>query len=67
MLYMTVNTTFLFSNVRNLQQINERELDLGLTGTSTSWHAEYKESAWIFIGGLPYDLTEGDVLCIVSQ
>lgn len=28
---------------------------------------QYKDSAWIFIGGLPYDLTEGDVITIFSQ
>lgn len=27
----------------------------------------YKHSAYIFAGGLPYDLTEGDVLAIFSQ
>ena len=28
---------------------------------------QYKDSAWIFAGGLPYDLTEGDVICVFSQ
>ena len=61
-----------------------------------SWHKQYKDSAYIFIGnnnlypdiyqlgitflqtfihlymwfisgGLPYDLTEGDILCVFSQ
>lgn len=32
-----------------------------------SWHQQYKDSAWIFIGGLNYDLTEGDVICVFSQ
>jgi RNA-binding motif protein, X-linked 2 len=27
----------------------------------------YKHSAWIFIGGLNYELTEGDVICVFSQ
>lgn len=27
----------------------------------------YKNSAWIFIGGLHYDLSEGDVLAVFSQ
>jgi len=40
---------------------------MGLAGTKQSWHWEYKDSAWIFIGGLPYDLTEGDVICVFSQ
>ncbi len=25
------------------------------------------DSAWIFIGGLPYDLSEGDIICVFSQ
>ena len=28
---------------------------------------QYKDSAWIFAGGLPYDLTEGDIICVFSQ
>ena len=31
------------------------------------WHADYKDSAWVFVGGLPYNLTEGDVICVFSQ
>ena len=27
----------------------------------------YKDSAWIFIGGLNYDLSEGDIICVFSQ
>lgn len=32
-----------------------------------SWHDEYKDSAYIFVGGLNFDLTEGDVVTIFSQ
>ena len=53
--------------MKNQQKMNERELSLGLTGTSSSWHREYEDSAWVYIGGLPYELTEGDVICILSQ
>ncbi|RZF49122.1 hypothetical protein LSTR_LSTR008408 [Laodelphax striatellus] len=52
------------TNVKNIKKLSEQELTMGL---KTSWHDQYKGSAWIFIGGLPYDLTEGDVLCIFSQ
>lgn len=55
------------TNMKNQQKMNERELSLGLTGTSRSWHREYEDSAWVYVGGLPYDLTEGDVICIFSQ
>ena len=30
-----------------------------------SWHAEYKESAYVFVGGIPFDLTEGDLAVLV--
>merc|ERR1712048_310308 len=32
-----------------------------------SWHQEYKDSAWVFLGGLPYEMTEGDIICMFSQ
>ncbi|KAI9467120.1 hypothetical protein BJY52DRAFT_1110896, partial [Lactarius psammicola] len=53
------------SVVREINRINERELGFGAGGAS--WHDEYKDSAYIFIGGLHYDLTEGDVITIFSQ
>lgn len=55
------------TNMRNLNKMNDRELEMGLAGTAQSWHNEYKDSAWIFVGGLPYDLTEGDTICVFSQ
>lgn len=53
-------------NIKNVQKMNQKELDLGLIGKK-SWHDQYKDSAWVFIGGLPYDLTEGDVIAVFSQ
>ena len=53
--------------MKNTQKLNEKELELGLVGSKSSWHEDFKDSAWIFVGGLPYDLTEGDVICIFSQ
>lgn len=58
---MTIVT---FSNIKNIKKLNEQELQ---SRNKTSWHDQYKDSAWIFIGGLPYDLTEGDVIAIFSQ
>lgn len=52
--------------MRDIQRLNERELELGLH-ESGSWHDQYKDSAYIYVGGLPYALTEGDVLTIFSQ
>ncbi|VDD80587.1 unnamed protein product [Mesocestoides corti] len=55
------------TQTKNQNAMNERELRLGYTGTESSWHRQYKDSAWIFVGGLNYDLTEGDVICVFSQ
>ncbi|KAM3967376.1 RNA binding motif protein X-linked 2 [Aphomia sociella] len=52
------------TNVKNVLKLSERELS---GNSKTSWHDQYKDSAWIFIGGLPYDLTEGDIICVFSQ
>ncbi|TGZ39336.1 RNA-binding motif protein, X-linked 2 [Temnothorax longispinosus] len=52
------------TNVKNIKKLNEQELR---GRNKTSWHDQYKDSAWIFVGGLPYDLTEGDVIAIFSQ
>jgi RNA-binding motif protein, X-linked 2 len=30
-------------------------------------HDDFQDSAYIYIGGLPYELTEGDVICVFSQ
>ncbi|CAK1546053.1 unnamed protein product [Leptosia nina] len=52
------------TNIKNVLKLSERELS---GNSKSSWHDQYKDSAWIFIGGLPYDLTEGDVICVFSQ
>ncbi|KAF8897892.1 hypothetical protein BD779DRAFT_1796454 [Infundibulicybe gibba] len=51
--------------VKEINKINQLELDLGVSGAS--WHDEYKDSAYIFVGGLHFELTEGDVITIFSQ
>ena len=52
---------------KNLKKMTERDLEMGTAGTSASWHNMYKDSAWIFVGGLDYDLTEGDIITVFSQ
>ncbi|XP_023242314.1 RNA-binding motif protein, X-linked 2-like [Centruroides sculpturatus] len=54
------------TNVKNITKLNEREIQLGINA-SCSWHKIYQKSPWVFVGGLDYDLTEGDVICIFSQ
>ncbi|XP_067404582.1 RNA-binding motif protein, X-linked 2 [Emydura macquarii macquarii] len=54
------------TKVKLINELNQREAELGVQ-EKVSWHAEYSDSAWIFVGGLPYELTEGDVICVFSQ
>lgn len=52
--------------IRQTQKLNQRELE-NATPPSASWHADYRDTAWVYVGGLPLDLSEGDVVTIFSQ
>ncbi len=54
------------TQIKNTQKISKDEIELGLSDKS-SWHSRFKHSAYIFAGGLPLNLTEGDVLAIFAQ
>jgi RNA-binding motif protein, X-linked 2 len=54
------------NTIRDINQRNEKELELGLS-LKASWHDKYKESAYIYIGGIDYDLSEGDLVRVFSQ
>lgn len=49
-----------------MHQLNEREQAKGITDKG-SWHEQYKDSPYIFVGGLARDLTEGDIRTVFSQ
>ncbi len=53
--------------INEILRINNLELEKGLTYTSGSWHSQYRNSSWVYAGNLPLNLTEGDVICILSQ
>lgn len=57
------------NNIRNVESITEQELKAGIFGglSKGSWHEEYKNSAWVFLGGFPFELSEGDIICVMSQ
>ncbi|KAI9225483.1 MAG: hypothetical protein DHS80DRAFT_28192 [Piptocephalis tieghemiana] len=56
------------NSIKTTERINERELQYGLAGTGTgSWHEEFRDSAYVYVGGLPLECSEGDVICIMSQ
>ncbi|KDO27852.1 hypothetical protein SPRG_07125 [Saprolegnia parasitica CBS 223.65] len=52
--------------IKEIERLNQQELDQGVSYEG-SWHHIYRESAWVYVGGLSYELTEGDVLCVFSQ
>ena len=49
------------SNVKAIQKLNEMELRLGLD-SKTSWHDDYKDNAYIFVGERKYTSADGSVL-----
>lgn len=55
--------------VKEVKQITEKELEAGIVGgvTGGSWHERYKDSGWVFVGGLNDALSEGDIICVMSQ
>lgn len=55
------------NTIKEIQNINEQELERGLAGTAGSWHAQYAKSAWVYVGNLDHSLTEGDIICVLSQ
>ncbi|KAM7259674.1 hypothetical protein ACFE04_015415 [Oxalis oulophora] len=52
--------------VKRIQSINSKEAELGIS-EDASWHAKYKDSAYVYAGGIPFDLTEGDLLAVFAQ
>jgi RNA-binding motif X-linked protein 2 len=55
------------NTIREIEKINQQELDRGIAGTSGSWHSQFANAAWCYLGNLDHQLTEGDILCIMSQ
>lgn len=55
-----------WNRIKEINNACNKELDLG-TPSSASWHANYKHSAYVFAGGLPYKLNEGDIIQVFSQ
>ncbi|PJF17606.1 hypothetical protein PSACC_02609 [Paramicrosporidium saccamoebae] len=52
--------------MKSIQRLNEREVQTGLVEKG-SWHDQYKDSPYIYIGNLARDLTEGDIRSVFSQ
>jgi len=53
--------------IKEIDRINKAELANGSVNTPASWHVKYAESAWVYAGNLPVQLSEGDILAVMSQ
>lgn len=53
--------------MESIRKRNESELELGIAGTSGSWHEDFITNDRIFVGSFPSDATEGDLLTIFEQ
>jgi RNA-binding motif X-linked protein 2 len=56
----------IMQSVRQIARLNDLELQKCVP-PNASWHTDYRDTAYIHIGGLPFELSEGDVLTIFSQ
>lgn len=54
------------NTIRAIQKLNKRELEEGIS-TEGSWHTDYRDTAFLYVGGLPFELSEGDIITIFSQ
>ena len=54
------------NTIREIQRLNKLELEKGIS-IEGSWHRDWDDTAYIYIGGLPFDLSEGDIVTIFSQ
>ncbi|KAL8386913.1 hypothetical protein RB595_010300 [Gaeumannomyces hyphopodioides] len=54
------------NQIRAIQALNRKEIEQGIS-PEASWHVDYRDTAYVYFGGLPYELTEGDVVTIFSQ
>lgn len=53
------------NKIKHIERITNQELEK-LTRPEASWHWEYRHSAYIFIGGLSYQMNEGDISIVFS-
>ena len=49
------------------QRINEQELAQGILDPAKSWHHDFSDQSYVYIGNLNRSLTEGDILTVFSQ
>lgn len=54
------------NKIQSIQRLCNQEL-VNQVAPTASWHHEYADSAYIYVGGLSYNLNEGDLAMVFSQ
>lgn len=54
------------TQIKNQRAASLEEARRGVPDAA-SWHARFAHSAYVFVGGLPSGLTEGDLLAVFAQ
>lgn len=54
------------NTVKQINQINQKELNSN-TSYKSSWHYDYRDTNYIYIGNIPFNLNEKDIIIIFSQ
>lgn len=54
------------NKIKHIERITNRELQ-DQTSLTASWHHDYHDSAYIFVGGINYKMNEGDLAIVFSQ
>lgn len=54
------------NSIQKINTINQKELAENISD-SASWHAEYSDTPYIYIGFIPQELAEADIVAIFSQ
>lgn len=60
------------NQVKYVERLNKGELrgaakKGGAWDIRGSWHEQYKHSAYVFVAGFPFEMTEGDLIVVLSQ
>lgn len=60
------NYRYFMNSIHKINQINQKELESNVSDEA-SWHADYKDTSYIYVGNLHESLLEKDILTIFSQ
>ncbi|KAG7661282.1 uncharacterized protein J8A68_005174 [[Candida] subhashii] len=54
------------NSIQKINQINQKELNSN-TSYKSSWHYDYRDTNYLYIGNIPFNLTSKDLIIIFSQ